>query len=520
MALIINNVTSASQSIIYNYLVAEGAFGFTKEGSYEINVSDIQFEEGTVLLSGVEAIKLAYENRFIAANIAGHQYTRGRITSLSFSESNLAGSMVASVVIEESEVMENGVSDLFANNLSRPEHIERFGESYSFNRSGDSYSYSRDLNIKYKESSGAIDFLTETKSFLFDYFNNRPQYGNEIDGISEDARFDEAFHGNLSEQVDLINLSFSLNESFNSGDIDLDNNVSIKKTYTLSVDEGGYETKIINLNLYSLNYNTNTTLKNAVKNLITTIITQEGSDPNSVSKGFTVDGRQASITLNFSNNPNNAGGDNISFDCSKSETDGKATYNLNVSYSSSSGDSNAQKFQNSINLWKIQDHSLDSVFVTRLFPEATPIYETNRSSKFDSENLILSETVAFSEENLYQEVAVGIVKYELSGNSNNLKNSSTEYRHNISFDVAKKEDFYESNKKSKLTSVSVTLNVSFTGAKRTSIMSYMESNDRFNDITNYALGLTSANQIFLSSDSINVDFDNYKASRRSSFVGY
>jgi len=520
MALIINNVTSASQSIRYNYLSEEEAFGFTKEGSYEINVSDIEFDEGTVLLSGVEAIKLAYENRFIAANIAGHQYTRGRIVSLSFSESNLAGSMVASVVIEESEVMENRDSGLFANNLSRPEHIESFSESYSFDRSGDSYRYSRNLNIKYKESSGAIDFLTESKTFLLDYFNTRPQYGNEIDGISEDARFDKGFYGKLNEQVDLINLSFSLSESFDSGDIDLDNNVSIKKTYTLSVDQGGYETKTINLDLSSLNYNTNTTLKNAVKNLITTIITEEGSDPNSVSKGFTVDGRQANITLSFSNNPNNAGGDNISFDCSKSETDGKATYSLNISYSSSSGDSNTQKFQNSINLWKIQDHSLDASFVARLFPEAVPIYETNRSSKFDSENSIVSETIAFSEENLYQEFAVGIVKYELSGNSNNLKKSSTEHRHNIGFDLAKKEDFYESNKKSKLTNVSVTLSVSFTGAKRTSIMSYMESNTRLTDITNYALGLASTNQIFLSSDSISVDFDNYKASRRSSFVGY
>ena len=186
MALIINNVTSASQSIRYNYLAEEEAFGFTKEGSYEINVSDIEFDEGTVLLSGVEAIKLAYENRLIAANIAGHQYTRGRITSLSFSESNLAGSIVASITIEESEVMENRDSGLFANNLSRPEHIESFSESYSFDRSRDSYRYSRSLNIKYKESSGAIDFLTETKIFLFDYFtNNRPQYGNEIDGISE-----------------------------------------------------------------------------------------------------------------------------------------------------------------------------------------------------------------------------------------------------------------------------------------------------------------------------------------------
>jgi hypothetical protein len=517
MALIINNVTSASQSIRYNYLAEDRAFGFTKEGSYEINVSDIQFDENTVLLSGIEAIKLAYENRFIAANIAGHKYTRGRITSLSFSESNLAGSIVASVVIEESESMGSGS---FPNNILRPEHIESFGESYSFNRSGDSYSYSRDLNIKYKESSGAIDYLIETKTFLLDYFQTRPQYGNQIDGISEDARFNQGFYGNLNEQVDLINLSLSLNESFDSGDIDLNNNVSIKKTYTLSVDEGGYETKVINLNLYSLNLNTNTTLKGAVKNIISEIITEEGSDPKSVTKGFTVDGRQANITLSFSENPNDAGGDNISFDCSKSENNGKVTYSLNISYSSSNGDSNTEKFQNSIILWKSKNHSLDGSFVVKLFPEAPSIYETNRSSKFDYQNLIVSETIAFSEEDLYKEIDVGIVKYELSGTSNNLKKLNNEHRHNINFDLAKKEDFYESNKKSKLTTVSVTLNVSFTGAKRTSIMSYMENNSRLSDIKAYAGQLTSATEIFLSSDSITVDLDNYKASRKSSFVGY
>ena len=147
MALIVNNVTSASQSIRYNYLTEEEAFGFIKEGSYQINVSDIDFDEGTVLLSGIEAIKLAYESRFIAANIAGHQYTRGRITSLSFSESNLAGSVVASITIEESEVMPNRDSGLFADNLLRPQHIESFSESYSFERSEDSYRYSRSLNL-------------------------------------------------------------------------------------------------------------------------------------------------------------------------------------------------------------------------------------------------------------------------------------------------------------------------------------------------------------------------------------
>lgn len=521
MALIINNVTSGSQSIRYNYLTEEEAFGFTKEGSYQINVSDIQFEEGTVLLSGIEAIKLAYENRFIAANIAGHKYTRGRITSLSFSESNLAGSIVASVVIEESEVMPNRDSGLFADNLLRPEHIESFSESFSFERSGDSYKYSRDLNIKYKESSGAANFLTETKSFLFDYFtNNRPQYGNEIDGISEDARFDKAFHGNLSEQVDLINLSFSLSESFDSGDIDLANSVSTKKKYTLSVDDGGYETKTINLELYSLNYNTNTTLKNAVKNLITTIITEEGSDPKSINKGFTVDGNQASVTLSFSNNPKDAGGDNIYFNCSKSESDGKVKYSLSISYSSSNGATNAEKFQSAVNLWKAQNPSLDNSYVTRLFSEADPIYETNRSSKFDSGKSEVSQTISFSDEDLYPEIEAGIVKYELSGTSNNLKKSTREHRHKISFDIAKKEDFYESNKKAKLTNITVTLNVSFTDIKRTSIMAYMEGSLRLSDITAYANGLTNDTNLFLSGDSISIDFDGYKATRSSSFISY
>ena len=521
MALIVNNVTSASQSIRYNYLTEEEAFGFIKEGSYQINVSDIDFDEGTVLLSGIEAIKLAYESRFIAANIAGHQYTRGRITSLSFSESNLAGSVVASITIEESEVMPNRDSGLFADNLLRPQHIESFSESYSFERSEDSYRYSRSLNLKYKESSGAIDFLTEAKLFLFDYFtNNRPQYGNEIDGISEDARFDKAFHGNLNEQVDLINLSFSLSESFDSGDIDLANNVSIKKKYTLSVDEGGYEIKTINLELYSLSYNTNTALKNAVKNLITTIITEEGSEPKSISKGFAVDANQASVKLSFSNNPKDAGGDNIYFNCSKSESNGKVTYNLIISYSSSNGATNAQKFQNTVDLWKAQDPLLDDSYVSRLFSEATPIYETNRSSKFDSGNLKVSQTIAFSDEDLYPEVEAGIVKYELNGTSNNLKKTTEEHRHKTSFDLAKKEDFYESNKKAKLTNISVTLNVSFTDIKRTSIMTYMEDALRLSDITAYAKGLTDATNLVLSSDSITVNFDGYKATRSSSFIGY
>ena len=182
--------------------------------------------------------------------------------------------------------------------------------------------------------------------------------------------------------------------------------------------------------------------------------------------------------------------------------------------------SNAQKFQNTVDLWKAQDPLLDDSYVSRLFSEATPIYETNRSSKFDSGNLKVSQTIAFSDEDLYPEVEAGIVKYELNGTSNNLKKTTEEHRHKTSFDLAKKEDFYESNKKAKLTNISVTLNVSFTDIKRTSIMTYMEDALRLSDITAYAKGLTDATNLVLSSDSITVDLDGYKATRSSSFIGY
>jgi hypothetical protein len=522
MALIVNNVTSASETVTYNYLSEEECFGATRQGSYTINISDAQFDDNsTPLLSGIEALKAAYRQKQIAANIAGHIYNRGRLISLNFDETSLVGSVNATIVIEENIFIQKD-APIFVDKVIRPHHLESFEENYSFNRQDDSYSYTRNLSVKYKEKSGAVEFLEEIQLFLSDYFvNNRLSYGYQTDGISENARFDEGFYGKISESIDLLSLSVSLTENFDSGEIDVANNVGVKKTYTLSEDEDGYQTKDINITLSSLAFNSRTTLQTAVKNIVDSTVAAETISLISSSKGFTVDGREASITLKFSANPKNkTQGDNIVFSCSKSQTSDNRTYTLNISYSSADGTTNAEKFTNTVNFWTSQDHTNDDSYVKRLFSGETTLYETNRNTKFDYAGLKISETVAFSNEDLYQEVENGIIKYSLVGNSNNIKKSEEEYRHKIGFQISTKKDFFESNKKAKLTTVSVTLNVSFTEVKRPTIMTFMKNATRASDILSYAQEISDVTNLYLQSDSINVDYGSYSATRSVSFIGY
>ena len=86
MSLIVNNVVSSSVKIEYSYLDSDELFGFIVEASYEIDISDVQFDAGGgVLLSGRAAIRTAYETQNITARIGGDEFVNGLITSLSLS---------------------------------------------------------------------------------------------------------------------------------------------------------------------------------------------------------------------------------------------------------------------------------------------------------------------------------------------------------------------------------------------------------------------------------------------------
>ncbi len=519
MPLVLNNLISSQSQISYKYITKEEGFGYTINGNYTVDVSDIQFtDDQGVLLTSIDALRDALNNTSIVANFGGDQYTNGRLQSLDFEESSLNGSLTARISVTEDRPLSSYANTEFASNIPNPHLIESFTEAYTFSRSEDQYSYSRDLSLTYSQQAGNF-FIDNTKTFLAFYFTSkRPQLGYLSDGISENATFDKAFKGTITEEVDLINLSVSFNESFDSNVIDLGLNVSRQKKYSITQTEQGYTEKNYEINFTSLNRTNNTTLQNAVKAEVSAIVLAEGgSEPVSIAKGFTVDGRQASLSVGFSNDPSKKP-QSLVFTCDKDYSKEETVYNLLVTYQSQTGLTQQEKYQNSITNWK-NDAVLPLTYVQRLFAEATAVFEKARQASFDKTNSTVSQTTIFTTKNAFdtEELGEGITKYEIKGSSDNLY-PTNEYRNNISFDLTEKKDFYVSNELRKLTKVNATAEISFSDSIKDTIMTTLRAESYSADLLAYAQTLTTDNTLYKDSDVISVNLKENTASRSTSYT--
>ena len=140
-SLIVNNVIESSVQVSYSYLDSDELFGYEVIGTYQIDISDINFEQNdTVLQQGRDAIESAYARPNIVARIGADEYLKGRIQSFDFAEGSLVGSETVSIVIQESRRLDDYSTDKFVRLAPNPHLIESFEESYNFSRNGSDYS--------------------------------------------------------------------------------------------------------------------------------------------------------------------------------------------------------------------------------------------------------------------------------------------------------------------------------------------------------------------------------------------
>lgn len=424
MSLIVNNITSSDIQIEYSYLDTNQCFGYTITANYKINISDIQFEIGNgIIISGRDAIRSAYERQNITARIGGDEFVNGLITNLSFEQSQLVGAEICSVTIVERKRLNDYQNNTFAKHIPSPHFLESFEETYTFDRKESSYNYNRNVSIKYSQDAGN-QFLNYAKIFLVNYYHaNRPVIGYYEDGISEQARFDKKFYSKLNENIDLIQLSVSIDESFDSSFVDSDDNVSIQRLEKISQDPSGYINKEITLDLTSLRQDCQNTLESAMSNIVDSIILEEQSiygKPYSISKGITKDSSKGSLTISFSTNPSLSQENSLIYNCSKQKAGSYLQYDLSSTYSST-GSNVKQRFDNTINFWKSSNNQNESK-VYALFPEAQGnIYEVSRNTSFSKQSNKISENIVFSTNDAYNTSALpeGIIKYDLTVSQTN-----------------------------------------------------------------------------------------------------
>lgn len=431
MSLLVYNVISSSSEINYSYLGSQEIFGYLISLNYTLNVQDINFDNNDgVLLSGRTAIRQAYKQRNITARIGGDEILNGEIVSLSFDESSLTGEDTVTITIIERRRLSDYSSKTFAKYIPSPHLLEDFSETYSFSRSGSSYTYDRNISIKYAQDAGD-QFLKKTKDFLTHYYyENRPAIGYYEDGISENARFNKGFNvGTLNETIDLVNLSVSLQENFQSSFIEEVNNVSKIKTESYSIDTGGFLTKTINVSLTSLRYDSQNVLQEAIGNTIDDIVADEAiqfGNPISIQKGITKDSSKANVSLQFSANPTTSETNIVTYQCSKQKQGSFVDYTLSVNYMSK-GKNNQDKYNNLLATWD-GAKSDNEAKVIALFSEANgEIYEKSRSIQISKTKGTVSESIVYTTQEIYDVSGLpdGIIKFGITTNKTQKVNRTT-----------------------------------------------------------------------------------------------
>jgi len=411
-SLIVTNVLSSSVEISYNYLNTEELFSYNVVGNYVINISDINVvKNDTTLLKGRDAISSVYNRQNITARIGADEYLNGRITSYNFEAGSLVGSENVNISIEESRRLDGYAGTQFAKFIPNPHALENFSESYDFSRSGPDYSSNRNISIQYKQEAGD-QFLNNAKTFLTNYyFANRPNFGFQQDGISENATIDKDFRGIITETYDLINLSVSLSEKIDTSFINQTLNVGKKETVNLQIDDKGFLTKIFNIDLTALRLDSENILSKAISAIIDLKISEEEAEfgtPFSITKGISRDNTKANLSISFSTDPRKSQSDIIDYSGQKVKKGKFNEFTLSVEYNSN-GKNILEKFKNSRQSW-INENTTYIDKIQRLFHPTVPYFEKSRQTSFLKSDGKINESVVFTTDDSYNSTDDGLLK--------------------------------------------------------------------------------------------------------------
>ena len=410
--LIITNVLSSSVQIQYSYLDTEELFGYKVIGTYQIDVSDIHIEQNeTSLLNGREAIENAYNRQNITARIGADDYINGKITNYNFEAGTLVGSEIVSISIEENRRLDDYSSTEFAKYIPNPHAISSFSESYNFSRSGAEYTSNRKTSLTYAQEAGG-QFLNNAKTFLTNYyFSNRPNFGYQEDGISENAKISDNFRGLISETYDLIGLTVSIEEKVTSSIIDDANKVSKKETQSLNIDERGFLNKTINIDLTSLRLDSQNVINLAIANIIDAKKAEEEAEfgePFFISKALSTDGDKANIKLSFSTDPAKSQKNSIVYLGSESKDGRFINYDLSINFSSD-GKNQVAKFSNARSSWGGEQGFYEDK-IKRLFHPTVLFFEKSRSTNFLKTEGKIKESIKYTTDDSYQTMGDGLLK--------------------------------------------------------------------------------------------------------------
>lgn len=420
MSLIVTKITNASSNIEFNYLDSEHVWGLIFTANYEFSIHDARMEDGDTLLEGIDALQNAYMRPNIAAKIGIDEFRNGEITSLTLPDSNRAGITTASISITERIKLDSDDGSLYdiTQNIPSPQDVESFSEDFSFSRGEDSYSYNRTVNLKYRQDT-ADDFFNKAYLFIQGmYFNNRPSYGFQEDGISENARFDLGLKPAVSEFYDILNKEVRFTESFSSNRIETKNGISFSKksTHSQSLTEEGYTQKRYSLEIKALQNPIEINLNSGMQISLDDLISENSGEfgiPSSIEKTLKSDGGLGSMSVSFTNDPRQNSLTTVDYSASKK--DGAfEDYSFSLEATSKGPNKNDAFDQSRLYLQNNPNIAVEKIAI--LFPETASqdLNEVSRSVSFNPFERKASQRINLTTNPDYADEGDGILKRNVS----------------------------------------------------------------------------------------------------------
>lgn len=418
---LVTKINEASTSITPQYLESEHVFGFLVSATYSFSIQDVQFEDGEDgLLVGVDALKQAYLRQNIAAKIGVDEFKNGLVLSISLPESNRIRFGEASITIEERiKVPNDGVLRELFDFIPSQQDVESFSETLSFSRGEDSYSYSREVSLKWKQDPGN-QFLNKARLFIKNiYLGARPVYGFQIDGISENGRFNINLKPSVSEFYDQINKEVRFSENFESNRIETSNNIpfSRRKTFDIALNEDGYSVKNYSAEISALSEPLELNILSGIQYTLQDILDENTGvygSPIRIEKLVKSDAGSASLSIGFTNDPRQNAINNIEYTARKSDEAAFDRYEFNLNIKSR-GQNHLIAFDNALNYFS-GNRNICYTKLPILFSEfqSGSVFETSRNTSFNPFQATISESISFSTNPSYSGSSDGLLKREVS----------------------------------------------------------------------------------------------------------
>jgi hypothetical protein len=407
MPLFVTKINSESTDVNFTYLNGESIWGYVISSSYEFDISDTTYTDGDdILYEGKDALDRVYLNQNIVGKIGSNEIINGLVTSISYPETPSVGRTTASISIQERKrVDSHGALESVINNIPSPQDVESFSETFSFERSENSYSRTRNVSLKYKQDAGHF-FLDKAKIFVQNmFFESRPSFGYQNDGISENARFNLNLKPIFTEEIDLLNKEISFSETVNTNRINLQNLSSESVKINQSTDENGYKSKTYTATLKALQEPLESNINNIIKTFVDEVYQENSAEfkyPVSISKTLNSDGGTAEVSVSFNSNPSLNSITNALYTVSKTREGEWDEYSFSMTIKSK-GISNFSAFINAKNYW-IQNKDIGLTKVLSLFPEAASfsLYEKSIKVSFDEFNRTVQHDVVYTTNPDYQ----------------------------------------------------------------------------------------------------------------------